>query len=67
MTARLNFAHTDRQEAADRAELRLWGSSTYVPRVGNRRMAAVGYSDAEGAMITDHREFGTKVYEYVPH
>lgn len=49
MAARLTFAHTDRQEAAERAELRLWGSSTYVPSVGNRRMLAVGV--AEGGEV----------------
>lgn len=49
-----------RERAADWAEARLWGRTSHVPTVGNRRMAAVGVNGV--TFHPGHKPDGTLYY-----
>ena len=63
-----------RERAADWAYERLWGTTAplrFDPEQANRRMAAVGYSDFYGVMVSTgpHPQAtrGERGYAYFPH
>lgn len=53
----------------DRVERRIWGPSSYVPGQGNRRMAAIGYSDHYGHVVSqgERNEYGIRTWDYTMH
>lgn len=52
-------AEHDRNLVNDRVERTLWGSTSYVPRVGNRRMLCIGIvEEREGGIWTGRTPSG---------